>query len=147
MVIGQDIVHKKINNNKNINNKYCLECGAQLKGAQSKFCSPKHKLIYYKRNNKVRINGYLKNYMSKYRSINKDNKYCAHCGIKLPKFKKRFCSKTHREAFYKQNDTLHQEVLKQATILKNIPLFCDECGGPVMIDGYDVVCKSCGLVF
>jgi hypothetical protein len=127
--------------------KYCLECGKKLIGAQIKFCSPKHRMSYYRRNNKVRINTYFRDYMSKYRSKNKDNKYCAYCGLKLPKYKKRFCSNTHKNLFYKQDEMLHGEVLKQATILPNIPLYCDECGAPIVIDKNDVVCSKCGLVF
>jgi len=128
-------------------NKYCLECGIKLVGAQLKFCSPKHRLDYYRRNNKVRLNSYFKDYMSKYRSINKGNRYCKYCGIKLPKFKQKFCSKTHREQYYKESDLIHSKVLKEAKLTIDYPLYCDECGAKIIIDGNDIVCSKCGLVF
>ncbi len=92
-------------------------------------------------------NSYFKDYMTKYRAPNKKYKYCSHCGLKLPKYKKRFCCKSHREAFYKENDVLHTKMLKNNTIQVRVPDECEECGGPVIVDGDDVVCKKCGLVY
>lgn len=129
------------------NQKECLLCGAQLSGKQRKFCSHEHRLEYYKKVNKEKRRTYIRDYMAKYRVKKGGAKYCAHCGLKLPKHKKRFCSKSHRELFYKQNDTLHIEVLKDSRMERDIPIFCDECGGTIVIDGYDIVCKSCGLVY
>lgn len=118
--------------------KKCYLCGKILEGRRLKFCSDEHRKEY----NREKYNEYMRRYRAKSRKI----EYCKYCGKILPKYKKRFCSYICRMDFINMGETPRDKIVKNATMELYIPNKCEECGGEVMVDGYDVVCVNCGLI-
>lgn len=126
----------------------CWVCGKKLVGRQTKFCSPEHRIWYYNNRNGDKKRDYYKDYMGGYRKAKKNEKYCFYCGIKLGKYKRRFCSRSHRELYYKRDRMLHENVVKTGVLPRGAPDYCDECGGKVILESNnEYVCTKCGLVY
>ena len=128
--------------------KVCIVCGAELRGRQTKFCSEEHRVWYHNNKNGTKKREYYKSYMSGYRGDKRKDKYCFYCGLKLGKYKKKFCNRSHRELYYKGEKKLHEDVVKDGRLPIFIPEYCDECGSKIVLerDG-EHVCRKCGLVY
>lgn len=98
--------------------RYCLECGAELKKGQTKFCCKSCAVAY---NNRQRDKSVYEKVASKLRKSQKHNKkedkYCVVCGKPLIGRQHKFCSKSCRNKYYYSNN------------------------------GYEVVCVECGKIF
>jgi len=115
-----------------------IGCDKELTGRQTRFCSEEHKQAYYRMVNKPYYTKYNHNYYLKH----KKEKYCVVCGKPLPKYKKTYCSlKCYLDKYKSDNNPNHYGELP-----RRYEEVCDECGGRVVLDGFDYVCSNCGLV-
>jgi hypothetical protein len=127
------------------NGKTCIVkgCNKPLKGRQRKYCSIKCKKFADRHNNKNFYLKYHRDYQRRIRLLDMENKVCVVCGGKLGKYKRKYCG-IECQKIAINSDHINTNWYEAE---KYIPERCEECGGQIIQDEHDIVCKRCGLVY
>jgi predicted nucleic acid-binding Zn ribbon protein len=127
------------------NGKTCIikGCNNKLKGRQRKYCSLRCKKFADKHKNRHYYLKYHLNNQRRIRMLDILSKRCVVCGKQLGKYKRKYCSPSCQK-IAKQNDHINTNWYTQE---QYIPEVCEECGGQIIQDYHDIVCKDCGLVY